>query len=605
MAMNSPETNVDQLLASRVEIDAELRDRKTDVAVLFTDVVGSTAFFERFGDTAGLKMVHSHADLAKNAILEFKGRVIKTIGDSVMAAFSDVEGPLAAAAEMQRRLLRRNYTLADKDRVQMRIGINWGTAKDEGSDVYGDTVNTAARICKLAGPAQILISSSTYEGASKETRATLSAVSKVTLKGKSGEEQVYEVIWTERSVYDKLRTRLTEEVLRSEGKTRVTLQLIGTGQRWSFDKETFMIGRDPVCELVLESDRYPTVSRMHARLRVTGGQCEISDLKTANGTMVNGQRITTAILHNGDAIRLGADGPALIVSGLPAAPAADAAGLPAVTQVLGHEAAAGAAPAHVNAPAATQVIAAAKPPAASAPAQATVPAPMPPKAAQPAGPPASVSPTARAEPAPPRPLEPPRRAAEGTIVMKSPIVGPHGGSPPADLSPSQVEETARSLPAAARKPEGTPRQKGAEMPVQDYMESVATEASEQAATPEYVDARLSPIRFLLIASMIVNIVLMVVVLYQINQTQAQVAQLHSYADDAMKSVTPQLDERLGKFESRLDQEDQKMSAASKQAQEDFIRRMNVELPNMMDRYVQQRMVPQIEQQLKGLPPAIK
>ena len=60
--MDKQESNIDKLLKARAEIDEELRRHKTPLTILFTDVVGSTAYFDRYGDTAGLAMLHRHAD---------------------------------------------------------------------------------------------------------------------------------------------------------------------------------------------------------------------------------------------------------------------------------------------------------------------------------------------------------------------------------------------------------------------------------------------------------------------------------------------------------------------------------------------------------------
>src|SRR3970040_1013883 len=91
--------NVDRLLKERAEIDEELRRHKTPLTILFTDVVGSSAYFKRYGDTAGLAMLHRQADLAAGAVAEFRGRVIKTIGDSVMAEFPQPVLAVRAAIE--------------------------------------------------------------------------------------------------------------------------------------------------------------------------------------------------------------------------------------------------------------------------------------------------------------------------------------------------------------------------------------------------------------------------------------------------------------------------------------------------------------------------
>src|SRR5437867_5148378 len=124
--MNLREDNINQLLKARSEIDEEIRLHKTHQAVLFTDVVGSTTYFDRFGDTAGLLLLHRHDHLVISAVEEFQGIVIKTIGDSVMAEFPEPLLAVRAAVEIQRRLFEQNQERADSERLHVRAGINAG-----------------------------------------------------------------------------------------------------------------------------------------------------------------------------------------------------------------------------------------------------------------------------------------------------------------------------------------------------------------------------------------------------------------------------------------------------------------------------------------------
>lgn len=157
--MSSAETNIERLLKARAEIDEQLRRHKARFTVVFTDVAGSTAYFDRYGDTAGLTMLHRVADLTATVFGEFRGRVIKTIGDSVMAEFLEPRLAVRAAVELQRRLGALNPTLPARDRVQIRIGVNSGVGFREAGDLYGDVVNLAARIVRplvLSGDSLVL-----------------------------------------------------------------------------------------------------------------------------------------------------------------------------------------------------------------------------------------------------------------------------------------------------------------------------------------------------------------------------------------------------------------------------------------------------------------
>jgi class 3 adenylate cyclase/cell division protein FtsN len=188
--------DVEGLLKARAEIDAQLRQHKTTLTVLFTDIVGSTQFYERNGDTAGLAMVYRHDRLATSVIQEYGGRVVKTIGDSAMAEFSDPISAVRAAAEIERQLRELNLTLSEK-RISVRIGIHTGVAYRKGNDLFGDVVNVAARIVKRAAPDQILISSAVYEAASQECNIHCEWLNKFSMAGRMEKEDIFEVKWAD------------------------------------------------------------------------------------------------------------------------------------------------------------------------------------------------------------------------------------------------------------------------------------------------------------------------------------------------------------------------------------------------------------------------
>jgi serine/threonine protein kinase/class 3 adenylate cyclase len=214
--MDTPETNIDRLLKARAEIDEQLRQHKTNTAVLFTDVVASTKYFDRYGDTAGFAMVDRHAQLGASTVREFAGRVVKTIGDSVMAEFSDALVCVRAAIELQRKLYSMNEKLPKRDRLQLRIGINYGSCFLQGGDLFGDAVNVAARITKHTGPGQILISTSVHRAIQQDPTVICSSLGQMDFKGKEEKEEVFEVVWTDSLTYANLRTSNTVAVARGE-----------------------------------------------------------------------------------------------------------------------------------------------------------------------------------------------------------------------------------------------------------------------------------------------------------------------------------------------------------------------------------------------------
>ena len=142
---------------------AELEKLRRNITVLFTDIKGSTAYFEKYGDSAGLLMVHHCNTLLGKVVESHGGRVIKTIGDSVMASFEDHAEAVAAAIEMQEAITAANLAKPPADRITIRIGINHGLGFVKSNDVFGDVVNMASRVESAASPEQILISDTLHQ----------------------------------------------------------------------------------------------------------------------------------------------------------------------------------------------------------------------------------------------------------------------------------------------------------------------------------------------------------------------------------------------------------------------------------------------------------
>ncbi len=198
---------VEELLKQRAEIDAELRRHKSPITVMFTDLAGSTAYFDRRGDTAGVAWIEEHNQIVIPEVKEHNGTVVKTIGDSVMAYFEQ-PGPAAMAAiVIQQRLLAANEGKPLEDHMQVRVAMHQGLGYMRGGDIFGDVVNVAARIAKACLPAQILVSESVARTLEQAEGLELRAITSLQFHGKSAKETVYELMWTDEATYAQLRRR--------------------------------------------------------------------------------------------------------------------------------------------------------------------------------------------------------------------------------------------------------------------------------------------------------------------------------------------------------------------------------------------------------------
>ncbi len=159
MAGGGGKEDLETLFARRRELDRALMEQHArEVALLFTDIVGSTAYFEQHGDLAGLELVQRHNALLFPVVAAHAGWIVKTIGDAIMAVFEEPAGAVRCAVQMQQVLARANAE-AGGEPIRIRVGAHFGRALvDDAKDVYGDAVNTAARVVNEADGGQIVIS---------------------------------------------------------------------------------------------------------------------------------------------------------------------------------------------------------------------------------------------------------------------------------------------------------------------------------------------------------------------------------------------------------------------------------------------------------------
>ena len=134
------------------------KDAIKKIAVLFTDIVGSSKFFKQNGDIAGRKMLKIHQDLASPPINEFGGTIVKMLGDSVMAYFLNGEDALKSAIKIQQKFQAYNSDKNGKGEIHIRLCVHYGDGIIDDNDIFGDVVNMAAKFLPFATGDEILIS---------------------------------------------------------------------------------------------------------------------------------------------------------------------------------------------------------------------------------------------------------------------------------------------------------------------------------------------------------------------------------------------------------------------------------------------------------------
>lgn len=141
----------------------EANDRDPGIrTVLFTDIVDSTALTQRLGDEAAMALLGVHDTIVRDALHAFGGREVKHTGDGIMASFLSTASAVRCATRIQQSLARRGPVVAEI-LIRVRIGAAAGEPVEDHSDLFGSTVQLAARLCSHANPAQSLVSNAVAE----------------------------------------------------------------------------------------------------------------------------------------------------------------------------------------------------------------------------------------------------------------------------------------------------------------------------------------------------------------------------------------------------------------------------------------------------------
>lgn len=170
------------------------------ITIMFTDITGSTRMYETLGDAKAYNIVRDHFEIFFESIEKYGGKVIKTIGDAVMASFPSNEQAIIVAADAMTNFREYNKSRQEEECIKVKIGIHRGTALlvnlNNSLDYFGTTVNKAARIGDLAKNDEVAFSEEVYQDQAFLTALKAAGVSEIQkrvedLKGMNGGQVVY------------------------------------------------------------------------------------------------------------------------------------------------------------------------------------------------------------------------------------------------------------------------------------------------------------------------------------------------------------------------------------------------------------------------------
>ena len=164
------------------------------VTVMFTDIEGSTAMYERLGDARAQEVLHTHNAIIREQVAAHHGFEVKSQGDGFMLAFSSARRALECAIAIQQAFVAHNAENPGEP-IRVRIGLHTGEAIKEGEDFFGKTVIVAGRSASEAQGDQILVSSLLKALVESSGEFQFAQGRDMELKGMTGSHQVLGVRW--------------------------------------------------------------------------------------------------------------------------------------------------------------------------------------------------------------------------------------------------------------------------------------------------------------------------------------------------------------------------------------------------------------------------
>ncbi len=248
-----------------------------DVTIMFVDIAGSTRLYQEYGDTLAQDSIARCLIRMSEIIKRHKGTVVKFIGDEILCYLSDPELAFQAAFKLQETA--KETVDPNGVSLALRIGMHYGSAIVEPTDMYGDSVNVTAAMRDIAKGGQIIATDAMVEHIPPEIAHFTRRYDTSRIKGRQEQTVIYEVMWEGEASTQILSGTTTLENMKS---SKLQLSFEDTEIALLANMPALTIGRDLNSGIVVEGT---LVSRQHAVIEYRRGKFLIRDQST-NGTYV-------------------------------------------------------------------------------------------------------------------------------------------------------------------------------------------------------------------------------------------------------------------------------------------------------------------------------
>jgi class 3 adenylate cyclase len=184
MTLQFETMSLTEIIRLQNRLSSVLKERfERTLALGFSDVVGSTAYFQRFGDEGGRRQQQRHLDLLQEALRPSEGRIVDTAGDGAFVCFPRAPAAVEMFERFQKLLTEDNASLSRELQLATRTGIHWGPVLSDGALVAGEAANLCARLTATANPGEIRLTRAVLMELSAAERLRCRPLAPITLNG--------------------------------------------------------------------------------------------------------------------------------------------------------------------------------------------------------------------------------------------------------------------------------------------------------------------------------------------------------------------------------------------------------------------------------------
>jgi adenylate cyclase len=250
------------------------------VTVVFADLTGSTAFYVALGNEKATRAVTRITQWIGEVCEAHQGRVVKKLGDGVLAVFVDAGDAANAVIAIQRGHQQRLLKWPDAIRMEIKAGVARGEVVEVDGDCYGDAVNVASRLSDLSGGNQIWATESVVAHIDGTQGLRFMRLGPVTLRGRLEAVPLYKIEWQEdaQTEFATMQAHLADiERPEAHAPGCIHLAYLGTSRSFVSTEMPVHLGRAEQAEFFIND---PRVSRLHAKIEWRNGAFFITDLSS-------------------------------------------------------------------------------------------------------------------------------------------------------------------------------------------------------------------------------------------------------------------------------------------------------------------------------------